>query len=248
MSNSELVSCVMITRASRLPIGALAIGDFFAQTWPDRELVILHDGDDASHEAWSRLAAETRDAEVRVLQAPAGLTLGQLRNVAVDAARGHYVCQWDDDDRYHPQRIALQLAALRDASADFCFLRDQLHWFQHEGDLNWDDWNGEGFPLNFVQGSLLGKRALMPRYPEIALGEDTGAALAIIAAGHRIVRLANAGWCYVYIFHGGNVWDAAHHRAQSRSKQRSPAMMQNLNAQLRERLAEYQPPLVVKHA
>ena len=242
MTSTELVSCVMVTQASRTQLGALAMGDFFAQTWPQRELLVLHDGDDAAHEAWSQLAAITSGAVVRVLQAPPGLTLGALRNIATQAAHGSIICQWDDDDRYHPQRIELQMQALSSQSADFCFLRDQLHWFVRDSELMWDDWNSEAFPLNFVQGTLLGKRAYLPVYPELARGEDTGVTLDILRAGRRIARLADAGWCYAYVYHGSNVWDANHHRAISRGKRRGPARLQNVSASLKQRLAEYTPP------
>ena len=235
-----MISCIMVTQPSRLPLARLAIADFLRQTHRDSELVVLHDGDDAFDLA---LRGAATDSRVRIVREAPGSTLGTLRNLAVAAAHGDFVCQWDDDDRYHPRRLELQCNAVHDARADFCFLVDQLHWFPERRELFWDDWNGEAYPLNFVQGTLLGRRDLMPAYADAARGEDTGAALDILRRGHSVARLRDAGWCYVYVYHGANAWDAAHHTAISRAKRFSPARLLQRESELRTRLAEYSPPL-----
>src|ERR1700722_20997412 len=102
---TPMISCIMVTQPSRLALAKLAIDDFLRQTHDERELVITHDGDDACDAALRAIAAH---ASIRLVREHSGATLGTLRNVAVDACRGDFVCQWDDDDRYHPQRLALQ--------------------------------------------------------------------------------------------------------------------------------------------
>ncbi|MGB8635263.1 MAG: glycosyltransferase family A protein [Rhodanobacteraceae bacterium] len=236
-----VISCLMVTQPARFRFAEQAIADFAAQTHSERELVVVHDGDAAYDTTMSLLAGTLDGGLVRVVRADAGQTLGALRNAAITAAAGDFVCQWDDDDRYHPQRLALQWQALQDARADFCFLSDQLHWFPERGELFWDDWDGEPYPMNLIQGSLLGRRERMPRYPEIARGEDTGAVLDILRRGEKVVRLRDAGWCYVYVYHGGNVWSADHHLAISRAKAFSMARLLQREAMLRQRLAEYRP-------
>lgn len=236
-----MISCLMVTQPGRLDRARLAMADFAGQSHRARELVVLHDGDASFHRELEAVGAE--HPGVRVVQHAAGHTLGHLRNAAVEAARGEYVCQWDDDDRYHPQRLALQWQALCDAGADFCFLRDQLHWFVTQGEMFWDDWDREPYPMNLVQGSLLGRRARMPRYPDDARGEDTGLLHAILRSRAPVVRLADAGWCYVYVFHEHNVWDLAHHAAISRAKALGYAALLQRETTLRERLGEYRPAL-----
>ena len=236
-----MISCLMITQASRLALAQLAIGDFAAQTHAERELVVLHDGDNVFHSELVALAAAVLHASVTVSHQPPGQTLGALRNAAVAAATGDFVCQWDDDDRYHPERLALQWRALRAADATFAFLTDQLHWFPATGELYWDDWNREAYPLNVVQGSLLGRRERMPRYPELARGEDTDVLLKILRKGERIARLRDAGWCSVYVYHGANTFDGAHHAAISRAKSLGLAVLVQREHTLRQRLAEYHP-------
>jgi glycosyltransferase involved in cell wall biosynthesis len=234
----------MVTQPSRLALAKRAIDDFLRQTHDERELVITHDGDDACDAALRDMAAH---ASIRLVRERSGLTLGALRNVAVDASRGDFVCQWDDDDRYHPQRIALQWRALRQDDADFCFLSDQLHWFPQRRELYWDDWDRETYPLNFVQGTLLGRRDLMPRYPDAVRGEDTDVVLQILRDGRRIARLRDVGWCYVYVYHGANAWDAPHHAAIPRAKAFGHVRLLQRERLLRARLAEYVPPLGSLH-
>lgn len=238
-----MISCLMITQASRLALARLAIGDFAAQTHAARELVILHDGGVAFHEELSELATTMHAAPVRVLQQPSGASLGHLRNAAIDAAQGDSVCQWDDDDRYHPERLALQWRALREANASFAYLTDQLHWFPARGELYWDDWNREAYPLNVVQGTLLGLRARMPRYADLERGEDTDALLKILRRGESIARVRDAGWSSIYVYHGANTFDAAHHAAISRTKALGHAALLQREDLLRRRLAQYAPPL-----
>src|ERR1700746_2756945 len=120
-----MISCLTVTQEGRLDVLARAIGDFRAQSVRDQEMVIIHDGRATFHDGVARLAADA-DARVAVTRASPGLSLGALRNVAIDAARGEFVCQWDDDDRYHPRRLEVQLEALAAAQADCSFLSDQL--------------------------------------------------------------------------------------------------------------------------
>ena len=237
--NPPMISALMVTQPARLALARLAIGDFLAQTYAPRELVIVHDGD-AAHDA-ALLCDIPQAASVRVQRAPSSFTLGELRNVAIDAARGAFVCQWDDDDRYHPRRLALQWEALRTANAEICFLTDQLHWFPARGEMFWDDWNLEAYPFNVVQGTLLARRERMPRYPALARGEDTAVLIEILRRGDSIARLRDAGWCYVYVYHGANVFAAEHHQAISHAKRLRTAGLMQRESPLRERLVEYRP-------
>ncbi len=238
-----MISCLTITQAGRSDILARAVADFARQTFAERELLIVHDGGAAFDAEVQVLAAANPAAPIRVFSAPPGLSLGALRNLSVDQAAGDYVCQWDDDDRYHPQRLEIQWQALHKENAEFCFLCDQLHLFADDARLFWDDWNNDAYPMNFIQGTLLGRKELMPRYPDARRGEDTDLMLQLLRAGHPIARVRDAGWAYVYVFHGGNAWEKQHHAAIAQAKGLSPARLLAREAVLRKRLPEYQPPL-----
>ena len=240
-----------MTRGDRLPLLAQAVADFAAQTLADRELILLHDGGASVHEKLLELAALHRNSAIRVHGVEPGARLGGLRNQAVALAAGDWVCQWDDDDRYHPQRLAQQWEAAQGAGARACYLVDQWHAFVPDGLLCWDDWQAEPYPMNVIQGTLLARRDAMPPYPDLARGEDTRHTETLMrhaaVQGWPVARLRGAGWCYVYQWHGGNVWDQDHHRAISQAKHLPPQRLLPRWAALQQRLTEYTPPLPVTH-
>jgi glycosyltransferase involved in cell wall biosynthesis len=238
-----MISCLAVTREARFASLERAVADFVCQTWAERELVIVHDGDAAFDAKLRTLAASHYGAAIAVHREPGARTLGELRNASVDAARGEIVCQWDDDDRYHPRRLELQFAAMRVENSEFCFLTDQLHLFVADGAMYWDDWNLEVHPLNLVQGTLLGSKAALGRYPPLARGEDTPLILDLLRRGRRITRLREHGYLYVYVFDGKNAWGYDHHANISAWKRFRGARLLALESMLRARLAEYQPPL-----
>jgi len=238
-----MISCLMVTRETRFASLELAVGDFARQTCAERELVIVHDGDAAFDAKLKCLAATHDGAAIAVHRAPAGQTLSDLRNASIDAARGEVVCQWDDDDRYHPRRLELQFAAMRVENSEFCFLTDQLHLFAAERTMYWDDWNLEVHPLNLVQGSLLGSKAALGRYRRLGRGEDTPLILDLLRRNRRVTRLREHGYLYVYVFDGQNAWGHEHHATISAWKRFRGARLLALEPMLRARLAEYEPSL-----
>lgn len=237
-----LLSALTVTRPASLPHLAASFADLAGQRGVDCELVVVHDGDAAFHVAVEEIARRC-GLRATIERATAGRTLGELRNLAVSLARGELVAQWDDDDRHHPERLARQAAALAEHGAAFAFLAEQLHWFPGRGELYWEDWSTEAWPLDFVQGTLVGRRDAMPAYPPLRRGEDTALCRSIVAAGATIARVRDAGWSYVYTFHGGNAFPEFHHYASARAKHLSPARLLSRERTLRERLAEYDPPL-----
>jgi glycosyltransferase involved in cell wall biosynthesis len=237
-----LISALTVTRAGALPRLALAIGDLARQTHPRRELVVVHDAD-ATFNAAVELLARRSSLAATVERVEPGSTLGELRNRAAALARGALVAQWDDDDRHHPERLARQAAAIDARGASFAFLTDQLHHFPLRGALYWEDWSGESYPLDFVQGTLVGRRDRLPAYAPLRRGEDTALCRTLVASGEPIARVRDAGWSYVYTFHGDNAFAASHHQAIATAKQLSPARMLAREHLLRRRLAEYDPPL-----
>jgi hypothetical protein len=77
---SAMISCLTVTRETRFRSLELAVGDFARQTWAERELVIVHDGDAAFDAKLKRLAAAHDAAPIAVHRTGPGQTLGDLRN------------------------------------------------------------------------------------------------------------------------------------------------------------------------
>lgn len=196
-----LVSCLMVTRGRLFP-GRFAVECFRAQRWQERELVLVCDGPGTEIEAWCRTLD---DARIRFVypDAPAA-SLGELRNLSLRAARGDWVCQWDDDDLYHPARLELGMLALQALQADALFLQRWLLWAPHARRLGVSgarEW----------EGSMLTRRDAVPSYPALARGEDTAVMHAMLARGR--VLLLDAPWLYTYVQTGANTWTGQHFAA-----------------------------------
>jgi glycosyltransferase involved in cell wall biosynthesis len=212
------VSCLTVSRSPRLQSLKRAIDDFTRQTYQYRELLIVVD-DDAYADEVEGLARSCAEP-VYVLRTSQPQPLGTLRNLSLAHAHGSFLCQWDDDDRYGPDRIALQLGALSDATVSACFLHQQLHFFECTRQLFWTDWrflDGQpvGAPLSqIIPGTVMFRRTAV-RYPEEGSqsirGEDTVLAAQLIRAGALGVEASPA--TYLRNYHGENTWDLAHHRA-----------------------------------
>lgn len=80
---------------------------FLDQTYPNRELVIIDNGESPIR---GKIPASPM---IRYFHSPRqGQTIGGLRNSACDVTSGTIVAHWDDDDWYHPNRLAFQVEAL----------------------------------------------------------------------------------------------------------------------------------------
>jgi hypothetical protein len=194
-----LISCLCVTRA-RVTLLTRAVECFLAQTYPRRELLILFDADDA---ATREYAAALHDDRIRLVEAPQvpRQSLGSLRNLAVAEARGQYVCQWDDDDWYHPDRLTAQFSALRASGRPTCVLS---RWTC----LDVEARRAYLSPHRAWEGSIMVERERMVAYPDLARGEDT-IAIDQLAARDEL-HLLDRPDLYVYTFHGDNTWDRTH--------------------------------------
>jgi glycosyltransferase involved in cell wall biosynthesis len=82
-----------------------------AQTHGEVELLVI---DDCSTDATWELAREAaiHDPRVRPIRAQANGGVAAARNAGIEAATGSHVAFLDSDDRWHPQKLAIQLAAM----------------------------------------------------------------------------------------------------------------------------------------
>jgi Glycosyl transferase family 2 len=193
-----LVSCLMVTK-NRPVLAKIAVGCYRAQTWPNRELVILDESSDGVLATW---IAGLNDRSIRHLPiAATAETLGALRNRSVAAARGAFVCQWDDDDLQHPARIELAMAAMAATRAPASRLFRQMIWYLGEKRVAIS-------PRRFHENTVLVAKRILPPYPPLRMGEDN-AAIDRLAAGNRVVLL-DIPELYIYGVHGRNTWPADH--------------------------------------
>jgi glycosyltransferase involved in cell wall biosynthesis len=158
-------------------------------------------------------------ANVKIIGFPEGsMSLGALRNVAVGEATGEILCQWDDDDLYHPDRLLMQVSYMLERGCSACFLSDQLQLFTGVQKLYWCDWSQPRSQPSWppvIPNTLLCERSAAVRYPE--LGECANRSEDLFFAVHlcRRVRVAvysGVGFLYIYVSHGSNTWNDNHHR------------------------------------
>ena len=164
-----LVSCVMVTRPSpaRLAFVERSAAAYLRQTYAARELLVVLDAgpEDDKARLESRLASLGRD-DIRVVRAPGTPTLGRLRNIGNQQARGDLVCVWDDDDIHHPERLESQVRVLEETGAIATFLTDILHLFMGSRQLYWTTYKRAVQPC--VAGTGLYLRSVSARYPRKA--------------------------------------------------------------------------------
>jgi len=187
------------------------------QTYPNRELVIVSDGHLRYRRALEHYIAHLALDSVRFVYPEAKqLPLSQLWNISLDAADGDLICQWDDDDCYHPERLAVQLAHILDCNARGCCFTDHLQLLEADRELVWVDWtlggrSGEG---QLLPGTIMAFRDRPFRYPEtgpyVNRGEDS-VFLDDLYRNVPIAPLSGMGHMYLYTYHGGNTFSKEHH-------------------------------------
>jgi glycosyltransferase involved in cell wall biosynthesis len=239
-----LISCLMTTY-DRLSLAKHAIRSFAAQTYPEKELIIVTDGAARFRRSLERYVAALGLERVRFVDAgPERLTLGRLRNLSVEAAAGDIVCQWDDDDYSHPERLRLQAEELLRKDAGACFLTDHLQFIEEQNTLCWVDWTLGQSAVGAEQlapGTMMMRRDLRARYPEdgpnARQGEDS-VLLDSLWRATTVAHLRGAGHLYLYRFHGRNTFPREHHYRLSYCRTDVAHLRENA-ARIREAVAHY---------
>ena len=203
LSSRPLVSCIMPTY-NRRPFIPLALACFREQTYPNRELLVVDDGNDA-------IADLVRhEPAVRYLRVDRRLPIGAKRNRACAEARGEIIAHWDDDDWYSPDRLERQAMPIVRGEADitglenrfvlqmpdrrFWTVEPRLHRTMFVGDVH--------------GGTLVFRRSIWisgVRYPEVDLAEDAMLLQHATSRGQRLLKLANEG-AFIYLRHSRNAW------------------------------------------
>jgi hypothetical protein len=198
------VSCLMPTY-NRRPFVARAIRYFRQQDYPDKELVVIDDGEDRVEDL-----VPTDDPSIRYLRLDQRATIGRKRQIACEAADGDVMVQWDDDDWYGPTRVSRQVAPLASGTADISgilkgYLMDLPAFRFYRG----------GPPLHdgylhswIIAGTLAFTRHAWRSsggYPDTSLGEEVSLLRQVSERGGRVAPIVNDGM-YVCVRHSANSW------------------------------------------
>lgn len=216
MARLPHVSCVMVTRG-RPDMALNRVQDFLRQDYEPKDLVIVADG--GIEDRRLRHGLEGLDcARITLVEVPLGrLSLGALRNLSVRSCQGDAVCQWDDDDMYHPGRLSRQVAHMTSSGAPACVLGDQLHLFTSTNTLYWCDWRSPRDAPEWAPGipnTLICAKSHFPLYPEVGRCAVRAEDMQVMMQLHSIRLLSilcGSGTSYVYVNHGSNTWSHSHH-------------------------------------
>ena len=240
----EKISCLMVSRprAARLPLVRKSLESYARQIYPHRELVVVIDiRASAEEQAGLREAIEAIvPANVRIICPEQELTLGALRNISTAEAAGEVLCQWDDDDIHHPDRLSVQYDRMRESGCGVSYLVDAMLLNHRERKMYWTNWAQA--PTGAHPGTLMCDADLVARYPETGplaqLSEDVTLLEELERRG-PIHRLAGVPHFYVYVTHPANTTTAEHHERLARELGVSRGLLMRREASLRENLAAF---------
>jgi glycosyltransferase involved in cell wall biosynthesis len=210
-SNEEqpLISCLMVT-ANRADIARVAIECFSEQTWQNKELVIIDDGAEDYSDLITSFDCADLVRYIKLQPANPRLSLGELRNLSIEEARGEWCVQWDDDEWYHPERLAIQLNAAAQADVGASALKWTLMHVKENSDESLTFRGDSGIA---TPGTLMFRKGDV-RYPHLARNED-GIFLRDVKDNHGLVVLdENYSHLFIRVFHGSNTWEKDHFLAR----------------------------------
>ena len=200
---TPLISCICITLEKPKMLN-LAIACFEAQTYENKQLVILYE--DFDYATTEYIRRRTFSMSIKVIEAKSNpkKTLGELRNIAIEQSDGEFICQWDDDDWYHVNRLQYQFDFLDCAKRSGSILR---YWIVLDAmsnrlyisnSRNWE-------------GSILCRKELLllKKYDKISKGEDSEV-ITFLCENDHLVKIDKVTGIYVYIYHGKNTWNLSH--------------------------------------
>ncbi len=202
-SGKTLVTCLMATRNRRAFIEK-AIEYFLNQDYPAKELLILDDGSDPIAD----LIPKRED--IVYMRLDHAVSLGEKRNLGVEAGRGEIIILWDDDDWYSSRRLSYQVEPIIRGRADATVLQDALMFDLSDGKF-WicdDGLRDKMFAYGVIGGTVAFRKNLFNgtvRFPKANLAEDAGF-LGRLFESKAAVQKLSCNDSFIYIRHGRNTW------------------------------------------
>jgi len=106
-----------------------AIESVLNQNYPNWELVFF---DNASTDGTAEVVREYSDLRIRYFRGEETIPLGAARNLAIAEVRGEYIAFLDSDDRWLPEKLALQLRCF-DEQPDCGFVYGNYYIIRPDG-------------------------------------------------------------------------------------------------------------------
>jgi glycosyltransferase involved in cell wall biosynthesis len=208
-ADAPLVSCVVVT-ANRPQLLRRSVRCFNRQRYANRELVVLDDGDTDLTPALADVPAHQL-RYTRIAREPDNV-LGALRNRSLDLAQGDVIAQWDDDDWYDAERLAVQVGQLQ-RGADACTISATL---MHLNTPEFLRHPYVGHLRGGVPGTIVHRRDDAIRYPAQRRAEDS----VYLDAWRRRTHVDlpdEYAHLFIRTFHGANTWEQQHFHRRLRN-------------------------------
>lgn len=211
---SGRVSCLTLTK-DRLLFLKQAVTCYCRQTHENKELIIVSAGTRRYQAAVRNFVDSLDRSDIHVMTlSSAHVPIGVMRNISLDQVSGEFICQWDDDDLYHPDRIKMQYQSTIDHNSDACYLTDHLQFFPHTRQMYWIDWRlfrTDVISDTLVPGTLFMKRNGTLRYPELDHAGEDNVFRNTLYHHFPTYALSGHGYLYVYRVHRMNQCPVEHH-------------------------------------
>lgn len=199
-----LISCLCITR-NKPKMLERVINCFYNQSYQNKQLIIVYeDFDIMTHNFIINQCLGDNIKVVMIDSSKRKVPLGELRNISIYEADGEYVCQWDDDDWFDPDRLRIQMLCMRQSGKPACVLS---RW------IVFDALTNKAYLSNqrLWEGSILCRKNLILEklYPALHRGEDSSV-VEYFYKKEKLHIIDNFPELYIYISHGNNTWEQRH--------------------------------------
>lgn len=199
-----LISCLCVTHEKPKMLERV-INCFYNQSYQNKQLIIVYeDFDTLTHEFIINQYFENNIKVIMIDSSKKKIPLGELRNTSIYEADGEYVCQWDDDDWFDPDRLATQMLFIQQSGKPACILS---RW------IVFDALTSKAYLSNqrLWEGSILCRKDLMLEklYPALHKGEDSSV-VEHLYQNEKLYIVDDMPELYIYISHGNNTWEQRH--------------------------------------
>jgi len=204
------ISCVMVTKRLDSGLFHKAIGSYSTQSYSNREMVIV-----TSHhtnKTLQKVYRQYKELNLTIYEVPDSCPLGECRNISIDISDGEWVCQWDDDDMSHRDRLKFQLNETISKKADVSILSSQYHAMM-DGKVYMENRPQNGEPVHRGWcGTVLGRKSILNGiYPKWDKIEEDTKGLSKLQDIH-VITYNDTLYHYLYTYHGSNTWDEEHNK------------------------------------
>ncbi|WP_442587814.1 glycosyltransferase family 2 protein [Pedobacter sp. AW31-3R] len=201
-----LISCICVTN-NRVNLLKRSIACFVTQEYINKEIVVSYPETDNDTRSFIDILLEFYPTISLIrIERPGNLSVGNAHNMAIRICKGEYICHWDDDDWYHPGRLIVQYTDMVNKGFKACVLRHILLYDSTTENAY------ASFTYSWDNTILCKKEILLANpYADRNKGEDTHI-MRFLDTKQYLFRLENSHHLYIYIYHGGNIWNYEHYK------------------------------------